>query len=63
MMMNHRKSKIEKYVIHATRQDGIPWTWWARVPYGTYRGFRTWNEAADFLRIRYALRTDEGRTL
>lgn len=61
------KSKIEKYVIHASHHVPEPgddhqftpfWSWWARVPYGTYQSFRSWNEAAEYLRLRWELRND-----
>jgi hypothetical protein len=49
-------SKIKKYTIHGGRYlDTGPWTWWARVPYGTFRKFGSWKEAADYLRMRHAL--------
>lgn len=52
-------SKIQKYVIHAVQQGDIPWTWWARVPYGTFRKFNTWKEAAGYLRLRHTLRKSD----
>lgn len=55
------RSKIEKYVIYATRQNGDPWTWWARVPYGTFQRFASWPEAVDFLRLKAHLKAD-GKT-
>ena len=36
---------LAKYRIHS--QDDLGQTiWWARVPYGTYRRFSSWSEAA-----------------
>lgn len=56
-------SKIQKYTIHSDRQGEStgPWAWWARVPYGSFKRFNTWTEAAGYLRLRHALREDGKR--
>jgi hypothetical protein len=56
-------SKIEKYVIHGNsyepnKDQGALTVWWARVPWGTYQRFDTWKEAADYLRLRHHLKTE-----
>lgn len=51
-------AKIQKYVIHSALV-GDQFVWWARVPYGTFQPFSTWSEAADFLKLRHHLRSDE----
>jgi hypothetical protein len=48
-------SKIQKYSIHGTRCETST-IWWARVPYGTFRKFSTWEEAAGYLRLRHTLK-------
>jgi hypothetical protein len=53
-------TKIQKYSIHGSQYDDTgPWTWWARVPYGTFRQFPSWKEAAEYLRLRHHLRTND----
>ncbi len=60
-MTSRPKSKIEKYTIHSTRQDGIGRIWWARPPWGMYRDFPSWKEAADYLSLRHRLSRHENR--
>jgi hypothetical protein len=57
------KSKISKYVIHGARHGGfenIPayTVWWARVPWGTFTRFESWQEAATWLALRYQLKQE-----
>jgi hypothetical protein len=48
----HRR--LRKYQIrHA------PKGWWARVPYGSWRWFETWDLAVLWLRVRHEERTIE----
>jgi hypothetical protein len=47
------RTKIQKYVIYGDPDTG---TWWARVPHGSYLPFRSWAEAAKYLRLRHQLR-------
>ena len=49
------KRKIEKYVIHG---DWSTRTWWARVPWGTFQPFSSWDEAAAYLAVRHRLKTE-----
>lgn len=48
------RSKIEKYAVHCDNAG----TWWARVPWGTYRSFGSWREAAAYLAMRHDLKVN-----
>lgn len=57
------KSKISKYVIHGARHGATLYTpahtvWWARVPWGTFNRFASWEEAAAWLTMRHHLKEE-----
>lgn len=47
-------TRLRKYQIHSG-----PEGWWARVPYGSYRWFETWDLAVLYLRTRHEERAIE----
>lgn len=48
-------AKLRRYAIKS-REDLGDWVWWARVPYGTWRMFHSWEDAADWLRYKHGQR-------
>lgn len=54
--------KIEKYAIHGARHEAdgrVSFSWWARVPWGTFESFNTWAEASAYLSLRHRLKTEQ----
>jgi len=52
--------KLRRYQIRATPDEG-QFRWWARVPYGTWNAFLSWEDASRWLTQKHGQRVAKAR--
>lgn len=61
-MVYRGQGNLDRYVLKRERVEGEPTNrWLARVPYGSYRSFPSWEAGAAWLRGRWAERVGRSK--